>query len=415
MKGKVRVGVLGAGRGAYVGHLFDLHPHAVVVALCDSSPERLNAGRQRLPNLEATYADFDAFLGHRMEVVIMANDATAHAPYAIKALEAGKHVLSEVMACKTLAEAVALVRAVERARTIYSFGENCCTMRQVLEMKRLYRAGELGEYLYGECEYIHDCTAIWPHLTYGDPNHWRNWIPATIYCSHSLGPILDITGTRPVHCVGLTTPNRLGRLVGRRGDDLGVVLCQMDNGAVTKVLLGLALRREPALHWYSLYGTRGQVENDRGLNEELLHVYLEQDRAAMYGRSYVPRFSQEPEWARGASGHGGADEYMVEAFMKAVLEEGPAPIDVYLGLDMTLPGILGFRSAYEGNIPLEMPDLRDESTRRRYEHDHWSPDPADAGPGQPKSSSAHGIVETPPEVYEEQRRRYREGREGDRP
>ena len=410
MKGKVRIGVLGAGRGAFVGHLFDMHPCAVTVALCESDPERLNRGRQRLPNLEASYADYDAFLRHEMEVVIVANDATAHVPYAVKALEAGKHVLSEVMACKTLAEAVALVRAVERATTIYSFGENCCTMRQALEMKRLYRAGELGEYLYGECEYIHDCTAAWPRLTFGDPNHWRNWIPATTYCSHSLGPILDITGTRPVRCVGFTTPNRLGRLVGRRGDDLGVVLCQMDNGAVTKVLLGLALRREPALHWYSLYGTRGQVENDRGLNEELLHVYLEQDRGAVYGRSYVPSFPRELEWTRGASGHGGADEYMVEAFMRAVLEGEPAPIDVYQGLDMTLPGILGFRSAYEGNIPLEVPDLREEATRRRYEDDHWSPDPANAGPGQPECSSAHGMVEIPAEVYEEQHRRYREGR-----
>jgi len=410
MKGKVRVGVLGAGRGAFLGQLFDLHPQAVTVALCERDPERLDRGRQRLPNLEASYTDAEAFLAHEMEVVVVANDATAHVPYVLKALEAGKHVLSEVMACKTLAEAVALVHAVERAKTIYSFGENCCTMRQVLEMKRLYRAGELGEYLYGECEYIHDCTPAWPWLTFGDPNHWRNWIPATTYCSHALGPILDITGTRPVRCVGFTTPNRLGRLVGRRGDDMGVILCQMDNGAVTKVLLGLALRREPALHWYALYGTRGQVENDRGLNEELLHVYLEHDRGAVYGRSYVPRFPQELEWARGTGGHGGADEQMIEAFMRAVRDGGPPPIDVYRGLDMTLPGILGFRSAYEGNIPLEVPDLRDEGTRRRYEHDHWSPDPADAGPGQPASPSAHGAVEIPPEVYAEQRRRYREGR-----
>jgi predicted dehydrogenase len=410
MPDKVRIGVLGAGRGAYVAHLFDLHPRAVTVALCESDPGRLDLGRQRLPNLEATYADYDAFLAHDTDVVIVANDATAHAPYAIKALEAGKHVLSEVMACKTLAEAVALVRAVERAKTIYSFGENCCTMRQVLEMKRLYRAGDLGEYLYGECEYVHDCTGAWPRLTYGDPAHWRNWIPATTYCSHSLGPILDITGTRPVRCVGFTTPNRLGRMIGRRGDDLGAVLCQMDNDAVTKVLLGLALRREPVLHWYSLYGTRGQVENDRGLNEELLHVYLEQDRGAVFGRSYVPAFPHELEWARGASGHGGADEYMVDAFMRAILEGGPAPIDVYRGLEMTLPGILGFRSAYEGSIPLEVPDLRQESVRLRYEDDHWSPDPQDAGAGQPASSSAHGKVEVPPGVYAEQRRRYQQGR-----
>jgi predicted dehydrogenase len=407
MSEMMRVGILGAGRGAYVGRLFDQHPRAQVVALCDHDAQRLQRGRAQLPHCEATYQDFDAFLEHNLDTVVIANDATAHAPYAIRALEAGRHVLSEVMACKTLAEAVVLVRAVERAKTLYSFAENCCTMRVPLEMKRLYQAGDLGEYMYGECEYVHDCTGIWPRLTYGDPHHWRNWIASTTYCSHALGPILDITGTRPVRCVGFTTPNRLGYQVGRRGDDMGVVLCQMDNGAVTKMLMGLALRREPSLHWYSLYGTRGQAENQRGLNEDLLHVYLEQDAGAVYGRSYLPAFPYKLDWAAAASGHGGADEYMVDAFVRAVLEGGPAPIDVYLGLDMTLPGILGFRSAYEGNMPLEVPDLHTEVVRQRYEHDHWSLDPQDAGPGQPRSSSAHGEITISPKVYAEQQRNYR--------
>ncbi len=387
--GNLRVGILGAGRGAHLGQLLDRHPLTRVVALCERNEQRRQRGEGLLARLEASYADYDAFLGHGLDIVIVANDATAHVPYVLKALEAGAHVFSEVMACKTLAEGVALVRAVERAHTLYSFGENCCTMRVALEMKRLYRAGDLGEYLYGEGEYMHDCTGIWPRLTYDDPTHWRNWLPATTYCSHSLGPILDITGSRPVRCVGLTTPNRLGRQVGRRGDDIGVVMCQMDNGAVTKVLVGLGLRREPATHWYAVYGTRGEVENQRGANEDLLHVYLEQDRGALYGRAYIPAFPHPLEWALAAGGHGGADEYMLDAFIQAIVEGGPPPNDVYRALDMTLPGILGFRSAYEGSIPLEVPDLRIEAVRARYEDDHWSPDPADAGPGQPAGSSAH--------------------------
>ena len=56
-----------------------------------------------------------------------------------------------------------------------------------------------------------------------------------------------------MRCVGFTTPNHLGREVGRIADDMGVVLCQMSNGAVTKMLLGTAVRREPPTHWYSLY------------------------------------------------------------------------------------------------------------------------------------------------------------------
>ena len=88
------------------------------------------------------------------------------------------------------------------------------------------------------------------------------------------------------------------------------------------------------------------------------------------------------------------------------LARGPPPIDVYKGIDMTLPGILAFRSALKGNVPLEVPDFRDEAVRVRYEDDNWSPDPRDPGPeDKPTSASAHGEVCIPPEVYEEQRRK----------
>lgn len=48
-------------------------------------------------------------------------------------------------------------------------------------MKRLYEAGEVGEFEYAECEYVHNCESIWPSISYGDPNHWRNWIAPEVY------------------------------------------------------------------------------------------------------------------------------------------------------------------------------------------------------------------------------------------
>ncbi|MCD6520737.1 MAG: Gfo/Idh/MocA family oxidoreductase [Anaerolineae bacterium] len=405
MKRPLRVGIFGARRGLYLGKLFDLHPQASVVALCEQDPQRRQEAKTSLPQLEAAYSEYASLLEHDIDVVVIANDATAHAPYAIQALEAGIHVFSEVLACKTLAEGVALARAVERSQALYSFAENCCYMRPALEMERIYQAGKVGEFIYGEAEYVHDCTGVWHRLTYGLPNHWRNWIGATVYCSHALGPILTITKTRPTRCVGFTTPNLLGRQVGRRGDDMGLIVCQMDNGALCKVLLATACRREPPSHWYSIYGTRGHMENTRGPGEEEVHIYREDDQGSEYHRKYVPSFPTKLPWARSMGGHGGADAQMVADFVQAVLQGGPPPIDVYTALDMTLPGILAFRSACEGNIPLEVPDLRHEEVRARYESDHWTSDPH-ADPSNRHSPSAHGEISIPPEVYAEQRRKY---------
>ncbi len=44
---------------------------------------------------------------------------------------------------------------------------------------------------------------------------------------------------------------------------------------------------------------------------------------------------------------------------------------------MTLPGIIGYKSALSGSIPMEIPDFRKENVRKKYENDNWSPDPKD--------------------------------------
>ena len=67
-----------------------------------------------------------------------------------------------------------LVEAVEESGLVYAYGENYCYMSTTYEMKKLYESGEIGEFEYGEGEYIHNCESIWPSITYGEPDHWRN-------------------------------------------------------------------------------------------------------------------------------------------------------------------------------------------------------------------------------------------------
>ena len=59
-----------------------------------------------------------------MDAVILANFANEHAPYAIRLLNSGRHVASEVLAVKDMAEAVALTVAVEQSGEVYAYLEN---------------------------------------------------------------------------------------------------------------------------------------------------------------------------------------------------------------------------------------------------------------------------------------------------
>ena len=377
----MRVGVFGMKRGAGFARALDNISGAKLVAICDFDKDSIEEGFRNRKDV-TTYSDYSKFLEHDMDAVIIASYCTEHAPQAVKALRKGKHVLSEVIACKTLAEGVALCRTVEETNKIYMYSENYCYFSYVQEMQRLYRSGTVGEYLYGECEYIHDCRSLW-HVITDSPEHWRNWLPSPYYCTHSLGPILTITGTRAVKVSGFVIPNRLSRAVGRRGDDGSVLICTMNSGAITKVIPWSMYPREPASIWHCLYCTEGQMENNRWPNQEVLNVFREGDPDTPYQKSYQPRHHRDAAKAE-EYGHRGTDFLVIQDFVETITQGKRPFIDVYQAMDMTLPGIIGYRSACQGNIALEVPDFHRENVRKRYENDHWSPDPRDEDiPGQP--------------------------------
>ena len=172
---KVRIGVLGAYRGTSMINYCKRADHAEVVAICDKSPEALDAQREAAAGLDITFYDhFDKFIEHDMDAVVLANYANEHAPFAIRAMHEGKHVYSEVLPVQTMKEAVELIEAIEQTGKVYAFGENYCYMPATYEMKKLYEQNKIGELEYAECEYVHNCEPIWHSITYGERDHWRN-------------------------------------------------------------------------------------------------------------------------------------------------------------------------------------------------------------------------------------------------
>ena len=86
------------------------------------------------------------------------------------------------------------------------------------------------------------------------------------------------------------------------------------------------------------------------------------------------------------AGHGGGDFFTGYHFAQAIRSGEPPWLNVYRGVDMSIVGVQAWRSALADSAPFDVPDFRQKSTRRKYRDDHWSPDPARKGKGQPPSS-----------------------------
>lgn len=386
-KKQIKVGVVGVGRGLDFARSAASLNGVELVALCDTWESKLNQVGRDLR--VATYPNYERFLEHEMDAVILANYFHQHAPFAIRALQAGKHVMSETACNGTLAEGVALCRAVELSGKVYMLAENYAYTRFSQEMRRLYRTGEIGTAAYAEGEYNHPMSVADRTRIASGVDHWRNWLPSTYYCTHALAPLVYITETLPVkvNALSISIPS-VNEGMPRRGDAGAVILCRMSNGAVFR-LFGVVVPGHS--NWYRLHGSRGAMELTRGpgyFGPEQIRVWHEEwnrSPETPSERTYVPDWPEYKDLAEKA-GHGGGDFWTTFHFARAIRSGEPPFLDVYRGVAMSSVGILAWKSALQDGAPFELPDFKDEASRSRFAADHWSPWPEDAGPGQPPPS-----------------------------
>ena len=213
---KYKIGVFGAGRGADIATNFEALG-CEITALCDFNEMRRNNVKGWFKSEPTMYSNFDEFIEHDMDAVILGNFFHEHAPYAIRCMEKGIHVFSECISNGTMAEGVELIRASEKyPDVVYFLAENYPQMIFNREMQRVVKTGTLGKLLYAEGEYNHpgDPDDLGFKRTYNYfSKHWRNYCSTTYYITHSLGPVMRATGATPVTvsalpCFGPPIPAR---------------------------------------------------------------------------------------------------------------------------------------------------------------------------------------------------------------
>lgn len=392
---KLRIGVFGAGRGCTMINILLKHPDAEVVAICDKyRPLLEKAGRTAEENgvKVALFEDFEEFFRYDMDAVVLANYACEHAPYAIRLLRSGRHVLSECLTCASMAQAIQLIEAVEETGKVYAYAENYCYQDITFDMWRSCERGDIGKIMYAQGEYVHDCSSEWVPLTQGDPRHWRNNSYSTFYCTHGIGPVLTMTGLRPVKVSGFEgniAPYMFD--IGARDSTIGMEIITLENGSIVRCING-NLRHHNAAginSSYIVYGENGMLESSR-YKGNTIYKYTVSEGCS----EYTPEKQIEADLAKKFNTHGGADFYPTHFFIEKILgnEVGKKySIDVYKAVDMCICGILAYRSILNDNKSMKIPDLRDPAERDQYRNDHACTFEYEAG-DQLLPNNSHGVV-----------------------
>ncbi|BBI36534.1 Gfo/Idh/MocA family protein [Cohnella abietis] len=396
MSNRVRLAVVGGQRGAAFGKALEsLTDQVVLTAVCDLSSDVLKGWKEKYPEI-STFTHYEQLLeSPHIDAVFLATPMLIHASQAIQALNAGKHVLSEVIGTHTIEESWKLIEAVKASGLNYMMAENYCYTRSNMMVNHMAQAGKFGEITYAECGYIHDIRNL---LHYGDGGlTWRGQYVrdynGSTYPTHSLGPVAQWLGINKEggdEFDELVTVNSKSRASSKyflehfgtehtasqadfwNQGDSSTTLIRTKKGVLISLRVDIQSSRPHNMVHYGLQGTEGAYLAPRFDGEDPL-VWLEKD----YKGSHYGEDGQHPEWnslwkyedqwehplwqqwseTAMSTGHGGGDFFVIQEFVSSILEKRKPAVDVYDAVTWSSVFPLSVQSVASGGAPVKFVDF----------------------------------------------------------
>jgi predicted dehydrogenase len=332
-----------------------------VLAVADPNVELREQTASRYA-VERQYESIDQLLLDRdLDIVVVATPDHLHGAHAIQALEAGKHVLSEIPMATSIEECRQIIDITDRTGLKYHMGNQVRYAHCLQDVHALIRAGDLGEIFYGEGEYLHNLEEL---IARKGANHWRVDAarPQTTLLGggpHALDTLRWLMGTRFT---------RVSAFHADRKTDWGnathttVAIYKAANGATAKVTTAYGMVR-PYCLYYSVYGSAGTFERTRLQGESGGETtnYLYHSRLS--GTDHMipvtlPSFSN-PAIARqiGNVGHGTMEYEQARDFLDAIVNDTEPTIGPREAAASIVPLICGLEAADGGGGLIEIPTI----------------------------------------------------------
>lgn len=391
----LKVGVLGA--GAFASSfipLFQAHPAVDEVCIAEAFPERRAEQAKRF-GVARAFASLDELLASDVDAVAIFTQRWLHGPQAIAALRAGKHVYSAVPAGVTIDEIDELVETVKRTGLTYMLGETSYYYPSTLFCRQRFQAGDFGQFVYGEAEYLHDMShGFYEAFQHSGGDAWKSTasFPPMLYPSHSVSMIVSVTGARmtKVSCLGYVdnVPDGVFKAdvsLWKNVFSNETALFRTSDGGMARIneFRRVGLSGGTSVR-NSIYGTEGSYEEqtnaqvwntkDPAAQKDVSDLLAckgmavsETDMADIQealredffrGVSKVHPVERLPkEFVGHRNGHLGSHQFLVLDFLEAVTSGKPAPNNVWAAARYCLPGIIAHESALRDGELLAIPDL----------------------------------------------------------
>lgn len=274
--GKIRMGMVGGGEGAFIGavHRLAANLDGEIALVCGAfsrdADKSLRSGRELDLADDRIYADYQDMMlkeaalpaNERMQFVAIVTPNHMHFPVAKAALEAGFHVLSDKPATFDLAEAIALREIVQKTGLQYGLTHTYTGYPLVKEAKSRIAAGDLGRIRKVVVEYPQG----WLADEQDADNKQAAWRldPKQAGISSCMGDIGVHVANLAEYVCGMKISSLCADLTvfvdGRELDDDGSILLRFDSGAKGVLMASqISVGEENGVR-IRVYGEKGALE-----------------------------------------------------------------------------------------------------------------------------------------------------------
>lgn len=338
MAGKIKVGIIGAGRigKIHASNIVYYMPQAEVKIIADAnlSPE-IEAWAKGLGIPQVAKDPKAIFEDKEISVVLICSSTDTHADFIVQAAKAGKHIFCEKPVDLTVKKVLAALAAVRKAGVKLQVGFNRRFDHNFARVRELVLAGEVGQPQIVK-------------ITSRDPAP-----PPPTYVAGSGGIFLDMTihdfdmarfqagsEVTEVYAKGAVL---VDPAIGAAGDvDTALVTLTFANGA-----LGIIDNSRKAVYGYDqrveVFGSKGAAvaENDQPSTVKLLNDTRVSGDKPLY--FFLERYKE-------------AFIAEMRAFMEAVAKDAPVPVSGEDGLADLVVGLAAKKSLAEGR-PVKISEI----------------------------------------------------------
>ncbi|SEF18774.1 Gfo/Idh/MocA family protein [Jiangella alba] len=364
MTQRVRVAIAGLGFGSEFIPIYQAHPDAELVAVCQRTESALHETADRF-GVPGRYTDIAAMLDDPdIDAVHINTPIPDHAGQTVAALRAGKHVACTVPMATTLEECRSIVDAVRGSGKNYMMMETVVYSREFLHVRELAENGTLGrvQFLRGA---HHQEMAGWP-------GYWEG-LPPMHYATHAVSPVLSLAGAlaESVVCVG---SGRISpELTAMYGSPFAVesaLITLRDSPVRAEIARSLFETAREYVESFTVFGELATFEWEQTQGSgHVLHVgeipktveipdfahRLPPEIAPFTTRGVYDAENEHLSFVQG-SGHGGSHPHLAHEFVRSIVEGRAPAIDEVTAANWTSVGICAHESAMNGGARVAIPD-----------------------------------------------------------